>query len=128
MLLLGSDFTEVPLTFDAILVGDVWALAIGALAWHWAHGSNRLANTAFIFNAGPSFICSIPVKWSSVSSGRPAPSILCSRKFCKEKRLLSSGMTVVKWRWNVIRRDRGRFAAHLTRCCKFVQRPNDLHI
>lgn len=55
-----------------------------ALVAQAAHGQgppSRLASTERSFSAGPSFMPSECIRWSSVSSGRPAPSICWSRKF-----------------------------------------------
>lgn len=70
MLLRGSDLRAVPFTRGAILLLEGAGCAAGAApgdaaaatAWQWAHGSSRLASTAFNFNAGPSFIWSMPVR------------------------------------------------------------------
>lgn len=88
MLLLGSDLSDVPLTLGVmgVAVVDVGGVAV----WHWAQGSSLRATTARNLSAGPNFILSIPVRCSSVNSGRPAPSILCSRKFYKEKQYCKS--------------------------------------
>lgn len=88
VLLLGSDLSAFPFTRGAkLLFGGATGDADAVAAWQWAHGSSRLDSTAFNFSAGPSFICNMPVRWSSVRRGRPAPSILCSRKFWKQKKL-----------------------------------------
>lgn len=81
MLLLGSVLSDDPLILGAVVVvGAVVAVAVvavkAAAATHCAQGSNRLATTALSFRAGPNFICNIPVRCSSVSSGNPDPSIL----------------------------------------------------
>lgn len=48
------------------------------------HGPpNRFNKTERNFSAGPNFIFNECIKWSSVSNGKPVPSMHCSRKFCK---------------------------------------------
>lgn len=44
-----------------------------------------LAKTDLNLRAGPNFIPSELVRWSSVSNGSPVPSILCSRKFWNKR-------------------------------------------
>lgn len=49
------------------------------------HGPPSFFNkTDLSFNAGPNFIPNEFIKWSSVNNGSPEPSMLWSRKFCKE--------------------------------------------
>ena len=60
------------------------------------------ANSARSFRAGPSFIPIGPVKWSSERRGNAAPSIRCSRKFCKRNRdhryfYLTALVLIGKW-------------------------------
>lgn len=53
---------------------------------HETHGHgppNLLANIDFNFSAGPNFNPNKFVRWSSVSNGKPEPSICWSRNFCK---------------------------------------------
>lgn len=105
MLLLGSGFRAAP--FILTLVGLAWACA-----WQLAHGSSLLARTALSLSAGPSFICSMPVRWSSVRRGRPAPSILCSRKFAVYSAQMSMDVTNSQTSSTVHADRRARASAH----------------
>lgn len=81
---------------ESVLDGRCWlpsGLGTGAaddgvgVAWlpHDTHGHgppNFFSSTERNLSAGPSFMFSECIKWSSVSSGSPAPSMHCSRKFC----------------------------------------------
>lgn len=70
---LGAEFaaTVELFGFDAVLL-------------HETHGHgppSRFKRTERNFNAGPNFMFSECIKWSSVSNGNPEPSMHCSRKF-----------------------------------------------
>lgn len=73
---LGAEFvaTMELLAFDVELLHDTHG-----------HGPPSLfKRTDRNFNAGPNFMFSECIKWSSVSKGNPDPSIHCSRKFWNE--------------------------------------------
>lgn len=64
---------------------DVVAPLAGALP-HDMHGQgppSRFNKTERSFSAGPNFIFNEFIRWSSVNSGSPEPSMHWSRKFCK---------------------------------------------
>ena len=88
-LLLLSSKWSLPFNVWSSLLLDLFV----ALQWaQWTHisaweGPNFLAIKDLNFNAGPSFSPSLKVKWSSVRSGSADPSMLCSRKTWKKKKL-----------------------------------------
>lgn len=62
-----------------------------------SHGSlKRFSRFERSFNAGPNFIPRILIKCSSVNIIRPSPSMLWSRKFCKEKKLDKKLNTIIE--------------------------------
>lgn len=69
-----------------VLTVDAVQLFAFPVAQHDTHGQGppNFFKIDRNFNAGPSFMLSECIKWSSVSSGSPEPSIHCSRKFWNE--------------------------------------------
>lgn len=72
------------LATDVILDDDVAAELLHDIHGHGA--PSFFINTERSFSAGPNFIPNEFIKWSSVNSGKPDPSMHCSRKFYMHKR------------------------------------------
>lgn len=106
-----------PTGLDAVSA-FIAALVLAALHETHGHGPpSFFNNTERSFSAGPNFMFSWCIKWSSVSKGKPDPSMHCSRKFWKKDKnkhvKLSFSMRMVK-----------RQAGQIYRVYEFIQTLN----